>query len=49
MELSIQDMGFIVEDLGINFGMGQLAGLDPDLLLTCKGSVGAAKVHQLIA
>ncbi len=38
MELSIQDIGAIAEELGLDFGMDQFADLDPELLVTMQAA-----------
>jgi len=38
MELSIQDIGAIAEELGLDFGMDQFADLDPEPLVTMQAA-----------
>lgn len=38
MELSSQDIGAIAEELGLDFGMGQFADLDPELQATMQAA-----------
>ena len=44
-ELSILDMGVIAEDLGLDFGMGQLAELNPELQATMQAARESGQGH----